>query len=288
MLSLSQQVVPTCGTKPLSQLGRLAGSARTKEEKRAELTPKSWPCSGPTRPRPPHPGTHPVHTRHRARLLLPPRGQGRFGYPQGLQSDRIPTIGRIAAVADTYDAMTTDRVYRKALPHVIACGEMERCSGTQFDPDIVRVFLGHIEDYRKLEAAAGRAIPRWPVTRPAPQGRAMAAIAYCPERESSVNGSWKCVRVDLRPSRWLTSLAMKSPTSWVLCPSFRHGQALDRRINLAVASSMVGRRRVSADATHIECLVVGIKGRYSTVEVDVPPVCHSAGHNGRRPEITSF
>jgi HD-GYP domain-containing protein (c-di-GMP phosphodiesterase class II) len=37
---------------------------------------------------------------------------------------------------------------------------MERCSGTQFDPDIVRVFLGHIEDYRKLEAAAGKAIPR--------------------------------------------------------------------------------------------------------------------------------
>jgi HD-GYP domain-containing protein (c-di-GMP phosphodiesterase class II) len=49
---------------------------------------------------------------------------------------------------------------RKALPHIIACGEMERCSGTQFDPDIVRVFLGHIEDYRKLEAAAGKTIPR--------------------------------------------------------------------------------------------------------------------------------
>jgi response regulator RpfG family c-di-GMP phosphodiesterase len=82
------------------------------------------------------------------------------GYPQGLQSDRIPTIGRIVAVADAYDAMTTDRAYRKALPHVIACGEMERCSGTQFDPDIVRIFLAHIEDYRKLEASAGRAIPR--------------------------------------------------------------------------------------------------------------------------------
>ena len=67
---------------------------------------------------------------------------------------------RIVAVADAYDAMTTDRAYRKALPHVIACGEMERCSGTQFDPDIVRVFLGHIEDYRKLEAGLGKTIPR--------------------------------------------------------------------------------------------------------------------------------
>jgi response regulator RpfG family c-di-GMP phosphodiesterase len=82
------------------------------------------------------------------------------GYPQGIQADKIPLIGRIVAVADAYDAMTTDRAYRKALPHVIACGEMERCSGTQFDPEIVRVFLAQIDDYRKAEATAGRAIPR--------------------------------------------------------------------------------------------------------------------------------
>lgn len=82
------------------------------------------------------------------------------GYPQGVSADKIPLIGRVVAVADAYDAMTTDRAYRKALPHVIACGEMERCSGTQFDPEIVRVFLAHIEDYRKAEAAAGRAVPR--------------------------------------------------------------------------------------------------------------------------------
>jgi HD-GYP domain-containing protein (c-di-GMP phosphodiesterase class II) len=77
-----------------------------------------------------------------------------------VSSGRIPTIGRIVAVADAYDAMTTDRAYRKDLPHVIACGEMERCSGTQFDPEIVRVFLAHIDDYRKAEALAGRVIPR--------------------------------------------------------------------------------------------------------------------------------
>jgi HD-GYP domain-containing protein (c-di-GMP phosphodiesterase class II) len=82
------------------------------------------------------------------------------GYPQGLSSEKIPVIGRIVAVADAYDAMTTDRAYRKALPHVIACGEMERCSGTQFDPEIVRVFLSHIEEYRKAEALAGHLVPR--------------------------------------------------------------------------------------------------------------------------------
>jgi response regulator RpfG family c-di-GMP phosphodiesterase len=82
------------------------------------------------------------------------------GYPQGLSTDRIPVIGRIVAVADAYDAMTTDRAYRKALPHVIACGEMERCSGTQFDPEIVRVFLAHIDEFRKAEASASRVVPR--------------------------------------------------------------------------------------------------------------------------------
>ncbi|HJX53582.1 MAG TPA: HD domain-containing phosphohydrolase [Polyangia bacterium] len=82
------------------------------------------------------------------------------GYPQGLCADSIPLIGRIVAVADAYDAMTTDRAYRQALPHAIACGELERCSGTQFDPDIVRVFLAHIEEHRKLELLAGHNVAR--------------------------------------------------------------------------------------------------------------------------------
>ena len=82
------------------------------------------------------------------------------GYPQGLRADGIPLIGRIVAVADAYDAMTTDRAYRQALPHAIACGELERCSGTQFDPEIVRVFLLHIEEHRKLELLAGHSVAR--------------------------------------------------------------------------------------------------------------------------------
>ncbi len=82
------------------------------------------------------------------------------GYPQGLTGDRIPFIGRIVAVADAYDAMTSDRAYRKALPHEVAIGEIERCSGIQFDPEVVQVFMPLIEDYRKLETAASRAIPR--------------------------------------------------------------------------------------------------------------------------------
>jgi response regulator RpfG family c-di-GMP phosphodiesterase len=82
------------------------------------------------------------------------------GYPQGLVADHIPVVGRIVAIADAYDAMTSDRAYRKALPHDIACSELERCSGTQFDPEIVEVFLAHIEVQRKFEVAAGRLVPR--------------------------------------------------------------------------------------------------------------------------------
>ncbi len=82
------------------------------------------------------------------------------GYPQGLMGDHIPLIGRIVAVADAYDAMTSDRAYRKALPHEIACGEIERCVGAQFDPEIVPVFLAQIEEFRKIEVIAGRIIPR--------------------------------------------------------------------------------------------------------------------------------
>src|SRR6185436_6816765 len=55
------------------------------------------------------------------------------GYPQGLGGEEIPLVGRIVAIADTYDAMTSDRAYRKALTHEATMAEIERCSGSQFD-----------------------------------------------------------------------------------------------------------------------------------------------------------
>ena len=62
------------------------------------------------------------------------------GYPNGLTGDEIPLGARIIFVADAFDAMTSQRVYRKPLSETDALAELRRCSGTQFDPDIVRAF----------------------------------------------------------------------------------------------------------------------------------------------------
>ncbi|UCC83700.1 MAG: response regulator [Gemmatimonadota bacterium] len=63
------------------------------------------------------------------------------GYPGGLKGERISIEGRILAVADAFDAMLTDRPYRKALTEGYALSELERCAGSQFDPGVVRAFM---------------------------------------------------------------------------------------------------------------------------------------------------
>lgn len=63
------------------------------------------------------------------------------GYPYGLKGEEIPISGRIIALADTYDAMTSTRSYRKALEHEVAIEEIKRCAGTQFDPVLADLFV---------------------------------------------------------------------------------------------------------------------------------------------------
>jgi diguanylate cyclase len=66
------------------------------------------------------------------------------GYPNGLKGEETPVEARIIAIADAYDAMTSKRVYRKRLNKEEAIEELKRCSGTQFDPKIVDVFLNQV------------------------------------------------------------------------------------------------------------------------------------------------
>ena len=63
------------------------------------------------------------------------------GYPDGLKGREIPLGARIMAIADTYDSITSERPYRKAASHRFAVKEIIRCSGTQFDPEVVEHFL---------------------------------------------------------------------------------------------------------------------------------------------------
>jgi putative nucleotidyltransferase with HDIG domain len=63
------------------------------------------------------------------------------GYPYGLKGDQIPLGARILAVVDAYSAMTDGRVYRTPRSHQEALNELLRCSGTDFDPDVVKAFI---------------------------------------------------------------------------------------------------------------------------------------------------
>jgi diguanylate cyclase (GGDEF)-like protein len=77
------------------------------------------------------------------------------GYPNGLAGEEIPLGARIIFVADAYDAMTSDRAYRGRLTPQEAVAELERCAGTQFDPEIVSVFAREL-GYGPATVAAAR------------------------------------------------------------------------------------------------------------------------------------
>jgi len=75
------------------------------------------------------------------------------GYPDGLAGEDIPLIARIVTTADAFDAMTSDRSYRKALAVEVATAEIERGAGTQFDPRIAEAFLA-VPRQRLLDISA--------------------------------------------------------------------------------------------------------------------------------------
>jgi HD-GYP domain-containing protein (c-di-GMP phosphodiesterase class II) len=79
------------------------------------------------------------------------------GYPDGLRGDDIPLGARIVTVADSFDAMTTDRPYRKALTVDQAIAQLEGGAGVQFDADLVKVFVKYIRDKERVEAEAAAA-----------------------------------------------------------------------------------------------------------------------------------
>lgn len=68
------------------------------------------------------------------------------GYPAGLAGEAIPIGSRIIAVVDAYDAMTSNRSYRRATSKAVAIEELRRHAGTQFDPKVVQAFLAVLDE----------------------------------------------------------------------------------------------------------------------------------------------
>ena len=77
------------------------------------------------------------------------------GYPGKLKGEEIPYLARITAIADSFDAMTSKRTYRDALPLDTVISEFERCKGTQFDPELTDVFLdilrNHYDEIKEIQ-----------------------------------------------------------------------------------------------------------------------------------------
>ena len=74
------------------------------------------------------------------------------GYPDNLKGEDIPYFSRIILISDTFDAMTSDRPYRKGLPYDVAFSELEEFAGSQFDPKLSKIFVKAMEkDQKKNE-----------------------------------------------------------------------------------------------------------------------------------------
>ena len=84
------------------------------------------------------------------------------GYPVGLSGEAIPLVARILAIADTYDAMTSHRAYRRALPHDVAMREIRAFAGAQFDPALVETFVAAM---RRSRSGAASKAQRWEALR---------------------------------------------------------------------------------------------------------------------------
>jgi HD-GYP domain-containing protein (c-di-GMP phosphodiesterase class II) len=97
------------------------------------------------------------------------------GYPDGLAGDRIPLGARILAVADAWDAMTSHRAYRRALDLDHVRDEMRRCSGSQFDPEVLAAFMEVVDERPDLATPAVQVVQDVDMAAPAEQPAPVAA-----------------------------------------------------------------------------------------------------------------
>ena len=121
------------------------------------------------------------------------------GYPERLQGCDIPLAGRITAMADAFDAMTSKRIYKQAMPVDLALRTIEGAAGTQFDPDVVEAFFGSLDEILEVRhgLAEDEAGEDGTLEGPGPSGGALGRLVHIEA----------LVRPSLNPGRTSTSRA---------------------------------------------------------------------------------
>jgi len=77
------------------------------------------------------------------------------GYPKGLKGEKIPLLGRMMAIADVYDALVTERPYKRPFPHKEAVDIISQGKGTHFDPVLIDIFLSVADQFEKIALKGG-------------------------------------------------------------------------------------------------------------------------------------
>lgn len=98
------------------------------------------------------------------------------GYPEGLRGEEIPFSARVLAVADVYDALTSDRSYRGAWSHQATLDELRSCAGVHFAPPVVEAFLACVDEAREALLHSGVLLPARSGTRPASEQAAGSPV----------------------------------------------------------------------------------------------------------------
>ena len=117
------------------------------------------------------------------------RWDGR-GYPHQIKGEDIPITGRIVAVADAYDAMTSERSYKCALPIAEAIAEIIRCSGGQFDPTVVQAFLKIIAPELDIAGLIRTSVRSVQPAKPTPQESTITRVAVAWPQTTTQSTTW--------------------------------------------------------------------------------------------------
>ena len=178
------------------------------------------------------------------------------GYPNGLAGDEIPLGARIIFVADAFDAMTSQRVYRQPLSKHEALAELRRCAGTQFDPEIVRAFSRELASSRRRRRVRGetRFPPRAPFfgaeCRSDVALRGERGLPFADEARLTKNGCGRIAAASPRPAPPAASFGLRLTTSNRTSTGHRNAFCTHAAASSVAPRALLSARPASVPRTH--------------------------------------